>query len=118
MVDIVAFVVTEASVVIPVGPPEIDTRYMLASAIYPPDDENRPEGTRSKPMSYYEAKYDAFGSSKSLAEPMSLDFYKDFATNSPFAITYPTPGSANVAEGCTDGGNMVSPCYVKIEEYN
>lgn len=118
MVDIVAFVVTEASVVIPIGPPEIDTRYMLASAIYPPNDENRPDGTRSKPMSYYEAKHDAFGSSKSLAEPMSLDFYKDFATNSPFAITYPAPGSANVDEGCTDDSNLVSPCYVKVEEYN
>ena len=118
LVDMVAFVVTEASVVIPIGPPEIDTRYMLASAIYPPDDPNRPDGTRSVPMSYFDAKHDAFGNSTSLAEPMSLDFYKDFATNSPFAITYPEGGGANEAQGCTNSGNMVSPCYVKVEDYN
>ncbi len=118
LVDIVAFVVTEASVVIPVGPPEIDTRYMLATAIYPPDDETKPEGTRSIPVSYYEAKHLAFGNSKSLTEPMSLDFYRDFATNSPFSITYPAAPSVSEDKGCVEGANVVSPCYVKIEDYN
>ena len=118
MVDIVAFVVTEASVVIPIGPPEIDTRYMQAVAIYPPNDENKPEGTRSAPNTYYWAKHDAWGTSKSLTEPMSLNFAGEFPANSPFAVTYPTANSVNDAAGCTNNNNMVSPCYVKVEDYN
>lgn len=118
LADIVAFVVTEASVVIPIGPPEIDTRYMYATAIYPPDDENQPEGTRSNPMSYYAAKNDAWGASKSMAEPMSLDFRRDFPTNSPFYVDYPAANSVNTAAGCTATNNTVSPCYVKVEDYN
>lgn len=118
LADIVAFAVTETATIIPIGPPEIDTRYMFASAIYPPDDENDPEGTRSVPMSYFAAKNMAWGSSKSEAEVMSLDFYRDFAVNSPFRVTYPTPPAVNEGAGCTNTNNIVSPCYVKIEEYN
>lgn len=118
LLDIVAFVVTEASVVIPVGPPEIDTRYMQAVAIYPPDDENKPEGTRSLPNTYYWAKHDAWGDSESIAEPMSLDFAGKFPANSPFAVTYPTANTVNTAAGCSDNNNMVSQCYVKVEDYN
>lgn len=119
LTDIVAFVVTEGSVVVPVGPPEIDTRYMFASAIYPPDDERRPEGTRSVPMSYNAAKNVAWGTSKSDAEIMTLDFYKDFPANSPFRVDpYPTPPPVNTGAGCTSVANTISPCYVKVEDYN
>ena len=118
MVDIVAFVVTEASIVIPVGPPEIDTRYMQAVVIYPPDDENCPDCTRSSPNTYYWAKNNAWGQSKSIAEPMSLDFAGEFATNSPFTVSYPAANSVEAGEGCSDDNNTVSQCYVKIEEYN
>lgn len=118
MVDIVAFVVTEASVVVPVGPPEIDTRYMQASVIYPADDENCPDCNRSVPNSYYWAKHDAWGDSKSIAEPMSLNFAGKFPANSPFAITYPEANAVNTAEGCTDENNKISQCFVSIEEYN
>lgn len=118
LVDIVAFVVTDASVVIPIGPPEIDTRYMQAITIYPPVDENRPEGTHSKPGSYYWAKNDAWGTSKSVTEPKSLDFRRDFPANSPFYVDYPTANAVNDGENCTDDNSMVSPCYVKIEDYN
>ncbi len=118
LVDIVAFVVTDASVVIPIGPPEIDTRYMQAVTIYPPVDENRPEGTHSKPNTYYWAKNDAWGTGKSITEPMSLDFRRDFPADSPFYVDYPTANSVNTGEDCTDNNNKVSPCYVKIEDYN
>lgn len=118
LLDIVAFVVTETSVVIPVGPPEIDTRYMQAMAIYPPDDENKPEGTRSNPNTYYWAKNDAWGQSKSIAEPMSLNFAAEFPANSPFVVLYPPANTVNRAAGCSDNGNLVSQCYVKVEDYN
>ena len=118
MVDIVAFVVTEASVVIPIGPPEIDTRYMQAFAIYPPDDENFPEGTKSTAHTYYWAKNDAWGSSKSIAEPMSLNFAREFPANSPFLVTYPPANNVNETAGCSEDNNLVSQCYVKIEDYN
>ena len=118
LVDIVAFVVTESSVVIPVGPPEIDTRYMQASAIYPPNDENDPEGTRSAPNTYYWAKHDAWGDSKAITEPMSLDFASRFPANSPFVVTYPVANTVNNSAGCTSQNNKISQCYVKIEDYN
>ena len=118
LVDIVAFVVTDASVIIPVGPPEIDIRYMQAITIYPPVDENRPEGTHSKPGTYYWAKNDAWGTSKSITEPMSLDFRGDFPANSPFYVDYPEANAVNTGEDCTDDNTTVSPCYVKIEDYN
>ena len=117
LVDIVAFVVTEASVVIPVGPPEIDTRYMQAYAIYPPNDPNMPEGNRSAPLTYYAAKNEALGTTRSLAEPMTFDFYRDFPANSPFAITY--PAAAAISSECRPASSdEVPPCYVKVEAYN
>lgn len=119
LADIVAFAVTETSVVVPLGPPEIDTRYMLATAIYPPDDENRPEGTHSNPTSYHEAKSLAWGASKSEAEPMSLNFRGELTVNSPFYVDYPTTvQGVNKTAGCTEINTAVSPCYVKVEEYN
>ncbi len=118
LVDIVAFVVTDASVIIPIGPPEIDTRYMQATAIYPPIDENRPQGNHSNPGTYYWAKNDAWGSSKSITEPKSLDFRRDFPVNSPFYVNYPTANAVNTGENCTDDNSKISPCYVKIEDYN
>lgn len=118
LVDIVAFVVTEASVVVPIGPPEIDTRYMQAMTIYPPEDENRPEGNHSKPSTYYWAKNDAWGRGKSISEPMSLDFREDFPADGPFYVDYPEANLVNQTKGCTQSNNLVSPCYVKIEEYN
>lgn len=118
LADIVAFIVTEGSVVIPLGPPEVDTRYMFASAIYPPDDERRPEGTRSVPMSYFAAKHTAWGTSKSDAEIMTLDFSRDFTANGPFSIAYPPAPVTNTGAGCTNSANTISPCYVKIENYN
>ena len=118
LVDVVAFVVTEASVVIPIGPPEIDTRYMQAMTIYPPEDENRPEGHHSKPGTYYWAKNEAWGRGKSISEPMSLDFRADFPADSPFYVDYPTANTVNTTKGCTQNNNQVSPCYVKVEDYN
>lgn len=118
LVDIVAFVITEASVVIPIGPPEIDTRYMQAMAIYPPEDENRPEGNHSKPSTYFWAKNEAWGLGKSISEPMSLDFRADFPADSPFYVDYPTANAVNTTKGCTQSTSQVSPCYVKIEDYN
>ncbi len=131
LADIVCLIVTDNSIVIPIGPPEIDTRYMLASAIYPPNDENDPEGNRSAPTSYYQAKLLAWGNSVAVEEVRSLNFAltSTFGANSPFLVQSPpvdgtnikgvhTEMNGDVNMGCTEENGVISPCYVKIEEYN
>lgn len=120
LADIVAFAVTEASVVIPLGPPEIDIRYMTARTIYIPYDENYPEGNRSGPVTYAEAKALAWGTSMVDTEIRSWKFNTTgvLGTDSPFLVTYPTLPSYKATEQCTNTHGKVSPCYVKIDNYN
>ncbi len=120
LADIVAFAVTEASVVIPLGPPEIDTRYMTARAIYLPYDENCPECNKSVPVTYAEAKALSWGESMADSEIRSWHFEQGDAISAsgPFAVVYPTLPAYNAGEGCTQVNNKVSPCYVKIDNYN
>lgn len=120
LADIVAFAVTEASVVIPLGPPEVDTRYMTARAIYLPFDENCPECNKSSPMTYVEAKALAWGQSMADSEVRSWHFEQGDAISAtgPFAVAYPTLPAVKAGEGCTEVNNKVSPCYVKIDNYN
>ena len=117
MADIVAFVVTDSTEVVPVGYPEVDTRYMFARVVYPPVDDD-PESNLSEAVSYYEAKNRAWGSTIDSAEAMSFNFQDDFPADSPFKLppeAYPTPApSLDFSQGCLVSN---SPCYVKIEEY-
>ena len=115
LADIVAFAVTESSVVIPLGPPEIDTRYLTATVIYPPYDENQPEGNKSLPMSYADAKAVAWGQSINEVEIRSWQFNTSdvISANGPFAVSYPTP--PELGTECTEVHNQISPCYIKID---
>ena len=120
LADIVAFAVTEASVVIPIGPPEVDTRYMTAVAVYLPYNYDMPpDGNRSAPVTYSEAKSLAWGNSKVDAEVRTWNFASEVAANGPFAVDYTNfkPG-VNSTEECTAVDGKVSPCYVKIDNYN
>lgn len=118
MADIVAFVVTDSTEVIPVGYPEIDTRYMYARVVYPPISSDEVDDNLSEATSYYEAKHRAWGNTIDSSEAMSFNFQDDFPEGSPFklpASAYPTPPSVDIDEGCMETN---SPCYVKIEEYD
>lgn len=120
MADIVAFAVTESSVVIPLGPPEVDTRYLTARAVYLPFDENCPECNKSAPVTYAEAKSLAWGESMADSEVHSWHFEHGDAISAtgPFAVPYPLLPGVKAGEGCTEVNNQVSPCYVKIDNYN
>ena len=71
--DVVAFLVTDGADVVPLGPPEVDTRYVTATVSYPATIDN-PEETFSEPMSYYDAKHVAWGTNVDSTEMMSLHF--------------------------------------------
>ena len=118
MADIVAFVVTDSIEVVPVGYPEIDTRYMYAKVVYPPLNSDNPEHNLSSAMSFYEAKHRAWGTTIDSSEAISFHFQDDFPADSPFKVpasAYPTAPLVDVDEGCLETN---SPCYVKIEEYD
>lgn len=118
LADIVAFAVTEASVVIPLGPPEIDPRYMTARVIYLPYDENFPEGNKSSPVSYAAAKSMAWGQSKVDSELRSWQFNSVFQVPNAFVVDYGVLPAVVGTEQCTAENGVVSPCFVKIDNYN
>lgn len=107
MADIVAFLITDKYVVIPVGYPEIDARYLEAHVVYPTFDESGEEDTSSlsgeeditsDAMTYYEAKVQAYDLNRDgsidvvIGTPITYDFNKDFNNNSPFKVKH-TDGS-------------------------
>ena len=97
----------------------IDEEY-ASKTIYPPYDENQPEGNKSLPMTYAEAKALAWGESINDVEVRSWKFNTSdvIAANGPFAVAYPPLPDVKTAEGCTEVNNQVSPCYIKIDNYN
>lgn len=115
--DIVGFVVTESSKVVPVGPAELDTRYMLAQVVYSPTDSDDEFSNVSQSMSYYNAKHMAWGNEIDEREVMSLNFQNDFPEGSPLKITYPsaedTP-DVDEGNGCSEANSI---CYIKIDEF-
>lgn len=111
--DVVAFIVTDAADVVPIGPPEIDTRYLTATVSYPATLE-QPEETFSNPMSYNDAKHVAWGNNIDSTEMMSLHFNNDLAAQSPLKVSYPPPPPINTEKGCTE---KTSPCDVVFNEY-
>ena len=111
--DVVAFLVTDGADVVPLGPPEVDTRYVTATVSYPATIDN-PEETFSQPMSYWDAKHVAWGNNVDSTEMMSLHFDRDLPASSPLKVNYPTPPALNEVKGCTE---KTSPCDVVFEQY-
>ena len=111
--DGVAFLVTDGADVVPLGPPEVDTRYVTATVSYPATIDN-PEETFSQPMSYWDAKHVAWGNNVDSTEMMSLHFDRDLPASSPLKVNYPTPPALNEVKGCTE---KTSPCDVVFEQY-
>lgn len=111
--DVVAFLVTDAADVVPIGPPEIDTRYLTATVSYPAT-LDKPEETFSNPMSYWDAKHVAWGNNVDSTEMMSLHFSNNIPLSSPLKVNYPFPKSLNTTKGCTE---KTSPCDVVFEQY-
>ena len=96
MADIVAFIVTEDYDVIPIGRPEVDTRYFVSTVEYSAttglDNEDVNSSTT---MSYLEAKRHAWGEPNkkfyvSANEPMTMNFYDgtNITAASPFWLDY------------------------------
>lgn len=111
MADIVAFIVTDKYAVIPIGYPEIDSRYLEAHVTYPSFDSNGEEETAetsgedyitSDAMSYYEAKVNSFKMTSGKFEEVmgnisTYDFSSKFASDSPFKLKGEgVPGTSNI----------------------
>lgn len=112
--DIVAFLVTDGADVVPIGPAEVDTRYLTATVSYPATLDN-PEETFSAPMSYWAAKHVAWGTNVDSTEMMSLHFDRDLPAGSPLKVDYPTiVPDLNEEKGCTE---KTSPCDVVFNQY-
>lgn len=119
MADIVAFAVTDRAIVIPIGYPEIDQRYISASYV-------SYNGKVSPTTTYYAAKYSAWEESTNAMEVKSFVTTKKIEPL--FASTlikippaaYPSGLTADNANGC--GANVTfplaipSPCTVVIKE--
>lgn len=125
MADIVAFVVTQEGEVWPIGYPTVDTRYFSARVKYPDDADGY-----SKPMSYRDAKYAAWGNVTNPSNRQSIDFMYN-PTNTDFASStllinsalFPSPPSVDTANGCVANSAtgvipvVASPCDVEINQY-
>ena len=61
MKDIVAFAFTDKYVVVPLGWPTVDIRYLQANYIIPSNSEDEDTDFVSEPMTFMEAKINAFG---------------------------------------------------------
>lgn len=145
--DIVAFVVTDKLIVVPVGYPEIDTRYLVAHVVYPSLSETLADAgdvdlgeeaddeVISEAMSLYEAKARAYGkrpvaennyaSLPVYGEVLTYDFDKDFGDSNPFKIgnndDYQTmfPTLPDIDEKCdSSDGAAASSCSIKIYDYH
>lgn len=107
MADIVAFALTDKYIVIPLGYPEIDSRYLEAHVVYPTFDSSGEEDlstytgdedVTSDAMTYYEAKVQAFDLNDdgeidtSIGNVMTYDFNDDLDNDSPFKVKH-TDGS-------------------------
>lgn len=143
--DIVAFVVTDKLIVVPIGYPEIDTRYLVAHVIYPTLaetnaggdidwNEDSDEEVVSEAMSLYEAKARSYGTRNDVDDNSSLpvygevltyDFAKDFGEDNPFKINNDDykamfPTLPNLDDRCSVGAavDVNSACSVKIYDYH
>lgn len=124
MADIVGFIVTDDGDVLPIGYPEIDTRYMSAQVAYPTTSGDE-EFTYSDAMTYYDAKSHAWGQTVHPDEIKSIDFNADLPAGSNIKAVYPaSPVPSTMVDtggthNCTlNSTTAFSPCEVKINEYN
>jgi prepilin-type N-terminal cleavage/methylation domain-containing protein len=114
--DIVGFIVTDDGDVVPIGYPEIDTRYISARIHLP--DQLGVADRYSNTMTYFNAKSSAWGNSFHIDEIKSIDFNDDLPAGSLIKITYPTPPALNTTEGCTLHSIAdISPCEVEFNQY-
>ena len=104
MADIVAFAITDKYIVIPLGYPEVDSRYLEAHVVYPTFDTESgdedvtsytgDEDITSDAMTYYEAKVQAFDLNDdgkidtSIGNVMTYDFNDDLDSDSPFKVKH------------------------------
>lgn len=146
MADIVAFLVTDKYSVIPVGYPEIDSRYLEAHVIYPSFDSTGEEETTgddyqtSDAMTYYEAKVQSFDLNDDGNIDMVInnintyDFNSEFPNNSDFKVkhtdgSYKTNKKENYnshyetaptfdSDQCDSTGYTEPVCNVKIHDFH
>ena len=126
MADRVGFIVTEDYEVVPIGQPEIDIRYLTANVAY----SSSASGTSdddvdmSEPMSYLEAKRDAWGIGDkkfyiSSNEPMSVKFYIDYnSSDSNISTIMSKVAEANCRkDGIASNDVDSDACYLKIKDF-
>lgn len=135
MADIVAFVITDKFRVVPLGYPEVDTRYMDTHVVYPSLNTDYSEGDStssrytgdedvvSDPMSYYEAKMQAFGGRVFPGNIKTYDFRSALPSDSYFRVDdytkYYTTAPALDTESCPLEAAETSPiCDIKIYDYH
>ena len=104
MADIVAFAITDKFIVVPLGYPEIDSRYLEAHVVYPTFDAptgeedtssyTGDEDITSDAMTYYEAKVQAFDLNDdgnidtSIGNVLTYDFNSDFSNSNLFKVKH------------------------------
>ena len=138
--DIVAFAVTDKAIVIPLGYPKVDQRYLAAHLMYPvtdEDDETITEGERpSESMTYYEALVKAYGKDPkkliTLGLPQTYNLEESLPDENIFKLVKPNLDNkyANPPtfdkNSCGDGmtideiisQGLDSHCDVKVFTYN
>ena len=138
--DVVAYIITDRFIVVPLGYPEIDTRYLVANIVLPSQAElnagtaeadigNDDKEIISEGMSFYEAKVKSFGTVSETdqsplpvyGEVLTYDFSKDFEDTSSFKIDdyfkyFPAPPTKD--SRCSVSGYDSSVCSIKIFEYH
>ncbi len=122
MADIVAFIVTEDATVVPLGHPEVDTRYLDVYVVQSSEDE-KGQLVISKPMSYYEAKksiwQDTNDSSKNIvdeARMQTYDFYQGGANIPTSSLFYMNAINNSSDENCTQAANCYQAYYPNVEK--
>ena len=135
MADIVAYVITDKFRVLPLGYPEVDTRYLDTHVVYPSlntdyseDDAEvsrytGDEDVISDPMSYYEAKMNAFGDNVFSGNIKTYDFRSQLSDDSYFRVdnyaNYYTSMPTLDSTSCALDAAMLSPsCEIKIYDYH
>ena len=124
MADIVAFIVTEDYDVIPIGRPEVDTRYFVTTVEYSATTGLDNEDVNSSmTMSYLEAKRHAWGEPNkqfyvSANEPMSMNYYDgvNITAASPFWLDYNNSEFNNIMAKTVDPECGFNPTPVNPEE--
>lgn len=121
MADIVGFVVFDSGDVLPIGYPEADKRYFTAQVAYP--DTETETDQYSPSMSFYDAKWTAWGNEYNSAEMLSINFNDDalFAASN-LKVDYskfPAHPAVDAAKTCVANTlTTSSPCEVEITEYS